>query len=603
MRPMVPPISLMAATDSWVAVCMPAIWVPISSVALAVWAASALTSWATTAKPLPASPARAASMVALRASRLVCSAIAVMSLMTLPIRPAAFDNSPMRASVFSACFTACWAMLLDSCTCRLISPTDEVISSVAEATDWTLEDASSEAAATMPESCWVVSAVLVSVLAAASRCGRGARHRVDDAAHGRLELVGELVHRRLAGRLLALRGRLLLGGFALLDGLLLGGRAGLGRLLLAFQPNALDRVMLEDFDRLRHVADFVGAVARGNLDGVVAGGEARHRLRHSGNRPDDAAAHQIGDQRTEQQGEAGDDLLPGNRCSDVLCGIDLVGVRGLLERHLGGADLLEQRDGTRHHVVPEQIVDLENAARHRFRIRNVGDQRRLDRFDQGTDIGGQFRLLQVGEGRLRLFDRGIELRAHFRVAGCDESPIGDAHLQGASFHGGDQSRERAFHAGARLHQLGGGGVEVRADLPELRARRDKVRGDLHQGFALRPQCFDFVLEPDVECAPLVHGRGGGSRLEQLDRSRLGGNRILQVLFVLIDRVTQARPPHDLDLALRLGDARRVVAEHAHAFDVEADRRQFPDAECREPGSHQDQHAEAAIDARLQPETR
>jgi hypothetical protein len=31
----------------------------------------------------------------------------------------------------------------DSCTCRLISVTDEVISSVAEATDWTLVDASS----------------------------------------------------------------------------------------------------------------------------------------------------------------------------------------------------------------------------------------------------------------------------------------------------------------------------------------------------------------------------------------------------------------------------------------------------------------------------
>ena len=37
--------------------------------------ASALTSWATTAKPRPASPARAASMVAFSASRLVCSAI------------------------------------------------------------------------------------------------------------------------------------------------------------------------------------------------------------------------------------------------------------------------------------------------------------------------------------------------------------------------------------------------------------------------------------------------------------------------------------------------------------------------------------------------
>ena len=40
---------------------------------------------ATTAKPRPASPARAASMVALRASRLVCSAIAVISLTTSPM--------------------------------------------------------------------------------------------------------------------------------------------------------------------------------------------------------------------------------------------------------------------------------------------------------------------------------------------------------------------------------------------------------------------------------------------------------------------------------------------------------------------------------------
>jgi hypothetical protein len=43
----------------------------MSSVAFAVWLASDLTSLATTANPLPASPARAASIVALSASRLV----------------------------------------------------------------------------------------------------------------------------------------------------------------------------------------------------------------------------------------------------------------------------------------------------------------------------------------------------------------------------------------------------------------------------------------------------------------------------------------------------------------------------------------------------
>jgi hypothetical protein len=50
----------------------------MSSVAFAVSCASSLTSFATTAKPLPASPARAASIVAFSASRFVCSAIEVM---------------------------------------------------------------------------------------------------------------------------------------------------------------------------------------------------------------------------------------------------------------------------------------------------------------------------------------------------------------------------------------------------------------------------------------------------------------------------------------------------------------------------------------------
>jgi len=64
------PISRIASAVVWLALWIPLICCSMSPVALAVWLASDLTSDATTAKPLPASPARAASIVALSASRL-----------------------------------------------------------------------------------------------------------------------------------------------------------------------------------------------------------------------------------------------------------------------------------------------------------------------------------------------------------------------------------------------------------------------------------------------------------------------------------------------------------------------------------------------------
>jgi hypothetical protein len=60
------------------------------------------------------------------------------------------------------------AIRADSCTCRLISLTEEESSSVADATDCTLVDASSEAAATIVVSSCDRSAVAVSVEADAS---------------------------------------------------------------------------------------------------------------------------------------------------------------------------------------------------------------------------------------------------------------------------------------------------------------------------------------------------------------------------------------------------------------------------------------------------
>ncbi len=83
--PMIELMRSMAPTASRVSPWMASIFWEMSSVALAVSLASSFTSLATTAKPLPASPARAASMVALRASKLVCWAIEVMTLITWPI--------------------------------------------------------------------------------------------------------------------------------------------------------------------------------------------------------------------------------------------------------------------------------------------------------------------------------------------------------------------------------------------------------------------------------------------------------------------------------------------------------------------------------------
>ena len=216
MRPMVPPISLIAATDSCVAVCMPAICVPISSVALAVCAASALTSWATTAKPLPASPARAASIVALSASRLVCSAIAVMSLTTSPMRPAACDSSAMRPSVFSACLTASLAIRVEflHLPADLADRGGHFLGRGAKRNLHSRRPWSKRTAL-----CRTNRRVAPAMAPSAPRrlrAGRGGRYRAHHARHSRLEGAGDLVHVGAALLGHAARG-FLLGDFELLD--------------------------------------------------------------------------------------------------------------------------------------------------------------------------------------------------------------------------------------------------------------------------------------------------------------------------------------------------------------------------------------------------
>src|SRR5258707_1285718 len=141
-----PPIEV---TASLVEACMAATCAEISSVAFAVWLAKAFTSEAPTGKPRPGSPARAASMVAFSASKLVCAAMLWINFTTSPIFSAPVESAPTVALVRSASPTALLAISLERATWREISLTELDSSSAAAATVPTLFDELSDAAPTV----------------------------------------------------------------------------------------------------------------------------------------------------------------------------------------------------------------------------------------------------------------------------------------------------------------------------------------------------------------------------------------------------------------------------------------------------------------------
>ncbi|OPY62283.1 MAG: hypothetical protein A4E57_04029 [Syntrophorhabdaceae bacterium PtaU1.Bin034] len=159
----------METTADFVSDCMACMVTPISFVAPAVRSASFLTSSATTANPLPCSPARAASIAAFNASRFVWSA---MSFIMAAISPIWFDRSPRflmmpadsftLSPIFAIAATIPWMMFspvwadrltiseLPAATeqLRAISFEVEAISSLAVATELT--------SATMASAPWVI---------------------------------------------------------------------------------------------------------------------------------------------------------------------------------------------------------------------------------------------------------------------------------------------------------------------------------------------------------------------------------------------------------------------------------------------------------------
>ena len=111
MDPTMPVITCsISVTADRVSPCTVSITVAISCVACTDRSARRRTSSATTAKPLPASPARAASIVALSASRFVWSAIPSM---TLTILPTSCDRSLIDRNEVCSFSPPAWASSAD----------------------------------------------------------------------------------------------------------------------------------------------------------------------------------------------------------------------------------------------------------------------------------------------------------------------------------------------------------------------------------------------------------------------------------------------------------------------------------------------------------
>ncbi len=92
--------------------------------------------------------------------------------------------------------------------------------------------------------------------------------------------------------------------------------------LLAFQPNVLCYVVLEDVDRVGHLADLVAPVSAGYVDIDVSGRQPFHRVGNRAKRLGDAAADQAGgaaddDRCGESEGDHHEEVIEEQRIDVV----------------------------------------------------------------------------------------------------------------------------------------------------------------------------------------------------------------------------------------------------------------------------------------------
>src|ERR1039458_759063 len=268
----------------------------ISSVAFAVCPASDFTSEATTAKPLPDAPARAASMVALSASRLVCPAIAWISPTTSPMRVAALPSSDMVVTVRWASDTARPATSVDFAACEAISPIEAANSSTEPAAVVTLSDAAATRCSAVRASADMVSAALLRSLELISSFLDAPRSLLSALSTECLNCRDGERNRFVA---LGLR----------------AARIGLD----GGEPFPLDHVVAEHDHRACHLANLIACVSGGNAGAGVAGGELLHHAGQAMKRLRDAASDQPAETKAERDHGDADHDYPGARMG-LRCG-------------------------------------------------------------------------------------------------------------------------------------------------------------------------------------------------------------------------------------------------------------------------------------------
>ncbi len=281
------PISRTASTALRVEVWISVTFWPISVVALAVCSASALTSCATTAKPRPASPARAASMVALSASRLVCSAMVWIKASTPSMRWVAAARLSISLIDLSVRWPVCSTTVADCRTWRLISSTEADNSSVAPATALTLWEACSVAPAA------TTACPLASDATWAMDC---AVLRIDEALSVTARTTSSMAPWKASTDRSICRVR--------------ASRASDSCQHLRIEVAVAVHRFLEDLDRARQRADLVGARGMRNLDIVGAVGDLLDGRGDDRERPrdragDDQDADHDHDQRDNRRGRSG----------------------------------------------------------------------------------------------------------------------------------------------------------------------------------------------------------------------------------------------------------------------------------------------------------